>query len=386
MKFRQKLMLPIFPNPFCYVEVEGSRVRHRRYGRTRFDYELQQTSAAFESRGFWGDVFGYGDVRLKEASKSESVAKEVVNGAALRSYIHIKNAEFERQSKTPSARIPPANVTFGRDVLQLPALSEIFDRPLWVQHCDVGLHPHWWITKGDWVNRGDALCSFYIRTSSSKSQAIHINSPVSGLILKASLIFDSDPWGAILLPEDEDAPLPVSTMFGALCEICSEHRAYIFHKPRELFGHPSLQNERLDEAFAKQLEERYVVKDLLDPRFKDNTNGYDNCISELRRERPHLSQLLAHLVRSRTEKEGDARAGNRTAKPFSPERDSEENQRAERARSYGDIREARERLCLDDPFSRPELDQAHRTRKAHVDPRLFAQCDADYELLKPFAR
>ncbi|HWT01297.1 MAG TPA: hypothetical protein VN256_13700 [Pyrinomonadaceae bacterium] len=151
----------------------------------------------------------------------------------------------------------PDGVTFGDQVLVMPAINTVFERAV----------THWWrpLQNGTWVNRGDTLsyCSVKKENASVLERflardwmRIPLRSPASGLILKGTDCFDQA-WAAILLPENEPRPEPPEYVFGELCDFFYEHRAYIFRNVKKAQASAARTDEELKGLFDEQRAASY---------------------------------------------------------------------------------------------------------------------------------
>lgn len=203
-----------------------------------------------------------------------------------------------REGDAKAARTPPKGTVFSARLLRLSPLPRILERPLWHMHLKIhGPYgprcplPHF--DYGDWVDRGDALCSYSLKTSLfRKSSVVDIVSPVSGLLLgRLDPRFDR-PWSAILLPEAEPAPEPAERSFGALCDYGFQHRGSLFDEISR--------RDRLSDEFAATLRSEFVKLRSSDWTIQDlSGNGaaypeesYAWAIEDLRESRPHLREAL----------------------------------------------------------------------------------------------
>ena len=96
------------------------------------------------------------------------------------------------------------SVAFSDKVALIPAISDFFDRPLWTNCRPSGQVI---VKRGRWVNEGERLACFDIRTSAhrgfwlsllietvSNPTTVCIYSPVAGLVLDIGDVFHGQHW------------------------------------------------------------------------------------------------------------------------------------------------------------------------------------------------
>ncbi|MEM6721117.1 MAG: hypothetical protein AAF611_17440 [Bacteroidota bacterium] len=83
---------------------------------------------------------------------------------------------------------------FDKNVVLIPPLPDVFDRPLWeAVHTKAGYCPEWKVKKGDSIERGQILCTFKIPIIGLFNWNIDLNiySPVNGVFLYENKIVSS---------------------------------------------------------------------------------------------------------------------------------------------------------------------------------------------------
>ena len=217
-----------------------------------------------------------------------------------------QEASATAQTNVVDRQSIPEGVIFGTKVLLMPQLSAVFDTPIWYQHCNSREHPNWRVKAGDWVGRRDQLLSLLAKRSSlfGEDKRAFVVSPVSGLVIFTAqqiggTIFDDKfnvarSWIAILLPEQEPAPLPGKKAFAHLCETCSEYRESIYQK-QGTRGWDDRSDTGLEREFNKQLSQEPSTIDLLDVRNDEEEGYFYHYINLLRSERSDLVRHLQHI-------------------------------------------------------------------------------------------
>lgn len=382
-RFHQKLILPFVPNPFCYFEIAEGEIRFVRYWQTLFSPPIDQTTPRFEPKGFFG-AFGYGDVTIADFTQSQLV-EGVIAGSRLRDRIEElkKNAQepaAEPQEEKPKGSLPKG-VVFSRRVIALKPMHDIFDRALWEQHPRAGESPEWHVARGEWVGRGQALCSFHLATSAfGKKRLVTILSPASGLLLA-----DGDPcngvgaskdeWAFILVPEGEPPPLPAREIFGAICDFCSEHRRYLFPMPKNPQGPSALDDAKLTEIFRLQMESEATSWDVAS--VTRQKVDYTQHLQQLVARCPELNAPLRNVLStggsgsSSSERQEEFNANDDANAPF--EHRPEQHEAA--------IDEARTRWNLAHGFTQEQVRSVYYKRVDRIHDMEIEQFNKDYELL-----
>jgi Bacterial PH domain len=330
------------------------------------------------------------DIVFRTESGKEYVWKNVPNASAVKMFIQSiiedgasprpRGDQDDKSSAAPGTM--PAGVVLSSNVIVLPRLSDTFDRALWVQHGIVDQHP----IRGPygslrWVNRGDPLYSFGIKSSTfSKRKRISITSPVSGLELWNGRPF-VDPGVTILLPENEPAPLPTSAVFGALCSYCADHLEYIFLKSS--YVHES--REHVESEMRKQLASEYTFKDITADAGIVYRESYIEWIGKLLAEypRPDLAGLAEQLRKQ------PAHGAPKTAVlPDLPIKErSKSLEVAQDPSDFSDssrnseTEEARLRWNLPENFTEKQVETVYNIRIDRVLESKVPQLNRDYRLL-----
>jgi len=152
-----------------------------------------------------------------------------------------------------------SNIVFDDQAVLLPPLPDIFDRPLWVAtQAKVGSCPEWKVKAGDWVDRGQVLCTFMIKRNNFFSPAndLSIKSPVEGeivfhgdLVSFSHGITDADSYQSLLeknihqrdgiviaVPKGSYIPDTANEAVNQFCSDLLSLKEKIFFAPREFKG------------------------------------------------------------------------------------------------------------------------------------------------------
>ncbi len=196
----------------------------------------------------------------------------------------------------------PSGISFGNKVLVVPGIASQFTHSGEINSVlETGTYT--------WISRGDAIAEFFIdgsyssgflsRTFSNQRHVVEIRSPVSGLVLHATLDDEHSlaKWSslkqpplakfAILLPDDEPQPENASFIFGSTCALIQDMKHYYLKQSRRWSMGPFTE-QRLDELISLQRSVSPLIFDAL-PFWRD-------YLDEARTKRPELRPLLKHLL------------------------------------------------------------------------------------------
>lgn len=409
-------------NPFgeieCYEIGDGKLVIKRRHGKAPTVIPLEGAIPKPAEQSLSQGLNGVGDVIIERAEGNE-ICHKVPNVKHFIDLIGEEKQLIKRRDEPNSVEYAksgiPSGTVFSDQMLVLPPVSQVFNRALWIQHCQTTWHPRRDVTAAQWVERGEPLCSFPVYSStmsklfSPSGNFVSVRSPISGLLL-----FDWWQFGEkcirILPPIDHAPPASAREMYRELCDACYENRKYIFQNPSEFEGSDFVKDENLMAAFDEQMSLEHDYECIFDNfTFIEDLLVYDSEI------RPHIEHLFVEKERRVRSDHTSVNSNEETQTPHSspqarateqviltPElTESEGEHPIEQAVNEGVLTrdstnkdeaawtslhdEAAKRFGVQLPYSESELRDAlgERQREAHEDQLI--QIKADYQLLRVFA-
>jgi len=177
LRFYQKALLPLLPNPWCYVQVNDKTLVFRTWGTTRYSIPLEDIRPNLTPHGLFS-LFGYGSIVLDAGGRSYD-APNLLNARGLRKLIENHTSSLaagswhdrldENDLQSESIIIPNA-----------PSLL------VYVMHgVRHGHHRRMWndspgpaVNTGDWVQSGDLVCN--------SGYGAKILSPCDGLVRQSN--------------------------------------------------------------------------------------------------------------------------------------------------------------------------------------------------------
>lgn len=194
----------------------------------------------------------------------------------------------------------PDGITLGNKVLLVPALDFLFSHSGSISYRPV-------CQSYSWINRGDSICKYFIRTPKSNipiiklfagenTESAIIRSPVSGFILHKTYNYGPEEYDrnndsymvrfSILLPDDEPKPENGSFIFQDACQLASKHKEY-FLKPSRYWSMKGVSAKKFEDTLEQQKAFNCLIVDAL-PRYQD-------YLDDARINHPSLRPYIKHL-------------------------------------------------------------------------------------------
>jgi hypothetical protein len=199
----------------------------------------------------------------------------------------------------------PSGITFGRRVLLVASVSDVFSHSGRIRSTLDSAYC-------SWIQRGATIGKYQLDREAPKkgffgkaetvTAEVDIGSPVSGLVLHNDYRFQFDKRDfarkpeseykalarlAILLPDDEPPPMPSSTIFRSMTDICWQGRE-TFLAPSRYWSLPAMTESDLRDHLDDQLALPHHFVDAM-PQYEEYLQDARTRYSELR---PHLKHLL----------------------------------------------------------------------------------------------
>lgn len=199
----------------------------------------------------------------------------------------------------------PKGITFGTKVVVVPSYLGGFTHSGYVRDFSEKRN-YRWIERGEpigeFIIKGSLHDTFYSRNFDKKLHTAPIKSPVSGLVLHATLssgleIYSRDKnWNtltnppiadfALLIPDKEPMPERGNYIYTEMCRLIQDMKHYYFKESR-YWSMGALSAETLDEFIQFQLSANPLIFDAL-PKWA-------NYLDEARTKYPELRPYINHL-------------------------------------------------------------------------------------------
>jgi len=157
MRYHQKLILPILPNPWCYVEIKGDELQYKTWGTKHYSLNVQKIRATLKPRGF-SSLLGFGSVVFDVDGRSYE-AEDLINGRGLRQHV-------DRIVEKVSEPNWFDGLTDDKLKSESIIIPNVYSTLIYLMvGVEKGHHRRMWngnpaVTKeaGDWVRAGEVLC------------------------------------------------------------------------------------------------------------------------------------------------------------------------------------------------------------------------------------
>ncbi len=185
----------------------------------------------------------------------------------------------------------PEGITFGNRVLRVPSVLIALSHSGFLGDTRSG-------GGYTWVNRGDPVGVFHLRTvkpgvlgwlAGEKVHSVDVPCPASGLFVHRTFDFatsEESSLTAILLPDDEPTAEDGAYMFSALTRVCWDNRD-TFLKNSRYWSMEAFSADELKDLLDKQVSLECRTIDAM-PRYKDY---FDEARTRYPNLRPHLKHL-----------------------------------------------------------------------------------------------